>query len=54
MHRWEIMVLGAIEIATGILRILSLGFFDPGWEMDWCAYCTIRDCRRRIRERGGI
>lgn len=46
MRRWEIMVLGAIEAATGALRILSFGYFDPGWEMDWCAYCTIAKCMR--------
>lgn len=54
MRRRELMVLGIIEIATGILRILSFGFFDPGWDMDWCAYCVIDKCMRKICEEEDI
>lgn len=54
MRRWELMVSGIVEIACGTALLLSFGFWNPGWDMEWCAWCVLRDCKRRIRERDGI
>jgi hypothetical protein len=42
MNRFEMWILGWIDIAVGIVIVLSLGHLNPSWELRWCIRCTLR------------
>ena len=47
MKHHEIMLLGLIQIAEGLVMLLSLGFLNPSWDIDFCFYCVQRGLKRK-------
>lgn len=41
MTRFQVCVLGLIEIAVGLAKIVSLGRWIPRWDMWWCVHATL-------------
>ncbi len=53
---WPMMILGLIEIATGVVRFISLGQYHAPWEFDFLAWNTKRELakRRKAKLEAGV
>lgn len=50
MTRIEQWACGWVEIACGLVTVLTLAHCTPRWEMDFCSWCVRRKCETNLYE----
>ena len=46
MNHFEMWILGWIEVAQGVISILTLGHVYTHWDMEWCYWASVRKFKK--------
>lgn len=46
MNRFDLWIASWIDIAVGIVGVLSLGAYRPLWDMNFCVWAALRHIDR--------
>ena len=49
MNTFERFILGFVEIINGVLKVLTLGFYNSNLDYDFCCWCQKRMCNKKRR-----